>query len=59
MPGRTAVPETTNDHAQVADPRARSLEDLYLRHVPEAVRLAFGSRVTLCRHVWPPTDRGD
>ena len=35
------MPDTVDDLAEVAEPRAWSLEDLYLRHAPEAVRLAF------------------
>jgi len=41
MRGRTIEPETIDDMAEAPGRRARSLEELYLRHAPEAVRLAF------------------
>ena len=33
--------EATDDTGVTAEPQPRSLEELYLRHAPEAVRLAF------------------
>jgi RNA polymerase sigma-70 factor (sigma-E family) len=41
MAGRTTVAETTDDTADGTEPRIGSLEELYLRHAPEALRLAF------------------
>jgi RNA polymerase sigma-70 factor (sigma-E family) len=41
MAGRTTVAETTDDTADGAEPRIGTLEELYLRHAPEALRLAF------------------
>jgi RNA polymerase sigma-70 factor (sigma-E family) len=39
--GRTTVAEATDEPGVTAEPQPRSLEELYLRHAPEAVRLAF------------------
>ncbi|HSL10467.1 MAG TPA: SigE family RNA polymerase sigma factor [Actinomycetota bacterium] len=41
MPGTTIVVNPNEDVGTGADPQPGSLEDLYLRHAPEAVRLAF------------------
>jgi RNA polymerase sigma-70 factor (sigma-E family) len=41
MPGRTSVAETTDDTADGTEPQIGTLEELYLRHAPEALRLAF------------------
>jgi RNA polymerase sigma-70 factor (sigma-E family) len=41
MRGRTTVQERADETEAVAEPRPGSLEDLYLRHAQEAVRLAY------------------